>query len=131
MMNESGKPLAEAVKKWKVRFEDILLVCDDVNLPLGVLRLRPHGSDGGHHGLASCLEQLQSQEIPRLRVGVGIQPLPKDLTEFVLSPFHNRERPRLEQVVTRAAEACAVWATDGIQAAMNRVNTRVTKEGAG
>ena len=129
MMNCSGEALA-VVKPWRVARADMLIVCDDVNLPLGTLRLKPKGSDGGHHGLASCLEHLGTDEVPRLRVGVGIQPLPKDLTEFVLSPFHKQERPLLEQVVTRAAEACEVWATDGIQAAMNRVNTRTSKDGA-
>jgi aminoacyl-tRNA hydrolase len=122
MMNQSGQALAIAVQPWRMGLQDILLVCDDVNLPLETLRLRPQGSDGGHHGLASCLEQLQSQAIPRLRVGVGIRPLPKDLTDFVLSPFTKQERLVLDHALNRAVEACELWAVEGMQVAMNRVN---------
>jgi PTH1 family peptidyl-tRNA hydrolase len=125
MMNESGPAVAAAVSFWKVASADLLIVCDDVNLPLGTLRLRPQGSDGGHHGLASCLEHLGTHEVPRLRVGVGVQPLPKDLTDFVLSPFRREERTPLTRIIERAAEACEAWATQGIKVAMNTVNTRV------
>lgn len=122
MMNQSGDALAIAVKTWRINLHDILIVCDDVNLPLGTVRLRAQGSDGGHHGLASCLETLGTQEIARLRIGVGVQPLPEDLTDFVLSPFTEQERPAVNQVLRQAVEACELWATEGIQTAMNRVN---------
>ena len=122
MMNVSGEALARAALP--ERMEDLLLVCDDVNLPLGTLRVRPEGSDGGHHGLASCLQQLGTEAVPRLRVGVGSASLPKDLTEFVLSPFDPPERPVVEETLARAAEACELWAAGGIEAAMNRVNVR-------
>jgi len=122
MMNVSGEALARAALP--ERMEDLLLVCDDVNLPLGTLRVRPEGSDGGHHGLASCLQQLGTEAVPRLRVGVGSASLPKDLTEFVLSPFDPPERPVVEETLARAAEACELWAARGIEAAMNRVNVR-------
>jgi len=124
MMNRSGEALVSAVNRWRVAPAKLLLVCDDVNLPLGTLRLRPQGSDGGHHGLASCLDALGTQEIPRLRIGIGIQPLPKDLTDFVLSPLKQKERVMLDAVLARAAEACALWVTEGIQAAMNKANAR-------
>lgn len=122
MMNRSGDALRASVRRWRVTPEDILLVCDDVNLPLGALRLRPQGSDGGHHGLASCVEALGTQDVARLRIGIGIQPLPRDLTDFVLSPFDGKEHPLLEQALARAAEACELWATEGVAAAMNWAN---------
>lgn len=123
MMNRSGAALADAVKKWDVAPQDILIVCDDVNLPLGTLRLRPQGSAGGHHGLASCLETLQTDAVSRLRIGVGIESLPKDLTDFVLSPFQREEQQRVEtDIIPRAVEACEQWSLHGIEVAMNRVN---------
>lgn len=125
MMNDSGHAVAAAKRRWSLQpAQEVLIVCDDVNLPLGTMRMRPRGSDGGHHGLASCLAQLGTNAVPRLRVGVGVDPLPKDLADFVLSPFRNAERPLITQLVARAAEACEVWAADGIQAAMNQTNVR-------
>ena len=123
MMNQSGEALAEAADM-PVAMEEILIVCDDVNLPLGTLRLRPEGSDGGHHGLASCLQRLGTEDVPRLRVGVGVPSLPKELTEFVLSPFEPQEHSLVEDALARAAEACELWATGGIEVAMSRVNVR-------
>jgi PTH1 family peptidyl-tRNA hydrolase len=118
MMNHSGQALQAA----PVKSADLLIVCDDVNLPLGALRLRGEGSDGGHHGLASCLAALGTEQVPRLRVGVGVDPLPRDLQDFVLSRFAGEERPRIEQALARAVEACDAWVTEGIEAAMNRYN---------
>lgn len=123
-MNASGEAVRAAATRWRVAPQDLLLVCDDVNLPLGRLRLRPKGSDGGHHGLASCLEALGAEEVPRLRVGIGVEPLPKDLTEFVLSPFRKAERSCLERALERAVEACEVWIEEGIHAAMNHANAK-------
>lgn len=118
MMNESG----EALRGLAAAREDLLLVCDDVNLPLGILRVRPDGSDGGHHGLASCLAALGTEDVPRLRIGVGVQPLPRDLVDFVLSPFAEAERPRIRSVIDQAAAACETWVTDGIEVTMNHYN---------
>ena len=119
MMNESG----EALRGLQMPVQDVLIVCDDVYLPLGRLRLRPKGTAGGHHGLESCLSALGTEEVPRLRVGVGIEPLPKELHEFVLSTFPSDERPVIRRAVEQAADACEAWATDGMDAAMNRHNS--------
>jgi len=124
MMNVSGAAVRAAVEQWHATPQETLIVCDDVNLPVGTLRLRPHGSDGGHHGLASCLAHLGTDAVPRLRIGVGITPLPEDLTEFVLSPFDPQERMTLRGVLARAVEACELWATHGIERAMHRTNVR-------
>lgn len=74
--------------------------------------------------MASCLEALGTQEVPRLRIGVGRESLPKDLTEFVLSPFTTDEQRVVDEAVKRAMEACELWAAQGMQVAMNRVNTQ-------
>ena len=108
---------------------DILIVCDDVNIPLGTLRLRASGGAGGHHGLESCLEHLGTDAVARLRVGVGREPLPKDLTDFVLSAFDPEEQPVLAQALDRAVEACEMWDRKGIDAAMNQVNPKLQHEG--
>lgn len=129
MMNASGQAVQAAATRWRVALEEILIVCDDVNLPLGALRLRDAGGAGGHHGLSSCLEHLGTEAVPRLRVGVGVEPLPRDLTEFVLAAFRPEERPVLDQALDRAVEACEWWVREGIQAAMNHANPKPQHEG--
>lgn len=119
MMNESG----EALRALPSAPEELLLICDDVNLPLGTLRLRPQGGAGGHHGLESCLSVMGTEQVARLRIGVGVTSLPRDLHEFVLSPFGPTERPLIRQAIDQAAQACEAWASGGIEAAMNRYNT--------
>ncbi len=118
MMNESG----EAVRGLDVPPGRLLIVCDDVHLPLGRLRLRASGGAGGHHGLASCLDALSTEEIPRLRVGIGVLPLPADLEEFVLGPFTADEAPMAAKGIEQAAEACEAWVGHGIEVVMNRFN---------
>jgi len=124
MMNHSGDAVVAMQRSRETTPSEILIVCDDVNLPVGTLRLRPSGGAGGHHGLLSCLEHLQTEDVPRLRIGVGRDSLPRDLTEFVLSPFDPEERPLIERAIEQAVEACEVWRSQGIEIAMNRVNMR-------
>lgn len=119
MMNESG----DALRALQVPREQLLVVCDDANLPLGRLRLRAEGGAGGHHGLASCLAVLGTEAVPRLRVGVGVEPLPADLTNFVLGSFAPEERAPMAQAFEQAADACERWVSEGLTAAMNRYNT--------
>ena len=118
MMNETG----DALKAVAIAPEELLIVCDDVNLPLGTIRLRPEGGAGGHHGLQSCLDTLGTTEVARLRLGVGMDPLPADLNTFVLSPFGSDERPLMKQMIERAVEACETWTKEGMDVAMNRYN---------
>lgn len=118
MMNGSG----EALRAIGVPPSDLLIVCDDVHLTLGALRLRAGGSDGGHHGLSSCLTMLGTEEVQRLRIGVGTEPLPRDLTDFVLTPFRNAERPVIKHAIAQAVDACELWVTEGVDAAMNQYN---------
>lgn len=121
MMNASG----EALRDLPIAPPAQLVVCDDVNLPLGVLRLRPQGSAGGHHGLMSCLEVLGTEDVPRLRLGVGNASMPSDLREFVLSPFSGAERPVMKRMIEQAADACETWVTKGMDVAMNEFNRAV------
>ena len=127
MMNHSGVSLIPLAKQASP--QDLLIVCDDVNIPLGTLRVRASGGPGGHHGLESCLAHLGTEDVPRLRVGVGRASMPNDLTGFVLSAFDREERPQLEEALSRAVEACEVWIEDGIHAAMNRTNHTLKQEG--
>ena len=118
MMNESG----EALRQLPVSPTDVLVICDDVNLPLGTLRLRSSGGAGGHHGLESCLGTLGTENVPRLRIGVASGPLPKDLTDFVLTRFTADERPTIREAIHQATEAAELWAHEGMDAAMHRYN---------
>ena len=121
MMNRSG----EALALWRdgATAGDWLLVCDDVNLPLGRLRLRAQGSAGGHHGLQSCVEALGTERVARLRIGIGGGRPGADLTRWVLSPFDPAERPQVTHVVQRAVQAVETWIEQGIEVAMQRTNT--------
>ena len=122
MMNLSGAAVAAAQRTRAIEPSGMLIVLDDVNLPLGTLRLRPSGSDGGHHGLQSCLAALGTLDVPRLRVGVGAEQMPNDLTGFVLGPFSKEETSVLHTTLSQAVEACELWAARGIESAMNFAN---------
>ena len=125
-MNASGKAVKCLLDRWKLGPSSMLVVCDDVSLPLGMVRLRPHGSDGGHLGLASILQELGTEKIPRLRVGVRVGPVEKDLTPFVLGRFEASERKILEEGLASAVAACEVWVKSGLTVAMNRFNRKIT-----
>jgi peptidyl-tRNA hydrolase, PTH1 family len=121
-VNFSGQAVSEAVKQLNLQPEQILVVLDDAQLPLGKLRMRPKGSSGGHKGLQSIIDALQTEEIPRLRVGIGSPPEGVDMVTFVLSPFEDDEELVIGEAVERAADAAIVWATEGINAAMQKFN---------
>jgi PTH1 family peptidyl-tRNA hydrolase len=124
-MNLSGRSVAPLVRETGCSLEDLLIVCDDVNLDLGVLRLRRQGSAGGHKGLHSIIHNLHSQAFPRLRLGVGRPPQGADMMDYVLHPFRRAERPIVDHVVEQAVQAIQTWAYHGIEEAMNRFNQRV------
>jgi len=123
-MNLSGNCVAAAARNKIQDPADLLVVADDVNLPLGKLRVRAGGSAGGHNGLKSIIERLGSQEFPRVRMGVGLNEPRSDLAEYVLAKFLPEERPVVAEMVDRAADAILCWAVDGIDKAMNRFNER-------
>jgi PTH1 family peptidyl-tRNA hydrolase len=120
-MNRSGEPLAELARSFKIDAREILVVLDDLALPLGRLRLRAGGGPGGHNGLESIIVRFGTEDIPRLRIGIG--PAPREgSVEYVLSQFFEEERPVVRSTIDRAAEAVK-WAIDnGLVSAMNSFN---------
>jgi len=121
-MNHSGGAVAALLDLAQAGPADLLVVCDDLNLELGTLRLRARGSHGGHNGLRSIIEALGTQAFPRLRVGVGPADAEVPHAEFVLAPFRRSERHRLEEVVEAAVDCVEAAARDGIAKAMSRYN---------
>jgi PTH1 family peptidyl-tRNA hydrolase len=121
-MNLSGIPTGGVARYLKLSPENILVICDDVALPLGVLRIRKTGSAGGHKGLASIIGTLGSEEIPRMRLGIWTENWRGDLADYVLSAIPKKLRDDLLIVVNSAAEALDSILTEGIETAMNRYN---------
>jgi peptidyl-tRNA hydrolase, PTH1 family len=121
-MNLSGASVQEAKSFFKLAEEDLLIICDDLNLPVGKLRFRARGSSGGQKGLEDIIRRLASEEFARLRIGVGTAPEGWDWANYVLSKFTAEEQPVIEQAVRLAADAVAVWAREGIEFCMNQYN---------
>lgn len=124
-MNRSGATLRCLAERHDVEPRDFLVVYDEVHLALGRLRLRSGGSPAGHRGLASILESLASDAVPRLRLGIageGGTPDGEELSDFVLSPFEEEEREDVEEMISRAADAALAWAGRGIDFAMQKHN---------
>lgn len=122
LMNLSGEAVADLARYFRIAPPDILVVADDVNLPLGRLRLRARGSAGGHNGFRSIIGLLGSEEFPRLRIGVGRGDPRRELADHVLARFDDDEAPDVEAGVARAADAVECFIAEGIEAAMNRYN---------
>jgi PTH1 family peptidyl-tRNA hydrolase len=120
-MNLSGRAVRAVLDFYKLPVEQLLVVCDDFNLPLGKLRIRVKGSHGGQNGLRNIQEQLGTDAYSRLRIGVG-QPVPGEAVDFVLSKFKPGERPATEEAIALAAQAALVWVRQGVEACMNRFN---------
>jgi PTH1 family peptidyl-tRNA hydrolase len=123
-MNESGVAIAQALERHALSLAELLVVLDDFQLPLGVLRMRANGSDGGHKGLASVIAELGTEDVPRLRCGIGraIMPPADERRDFVLDPFDRDEQTIARDMVERAAEAALLFAASGIHHAMNACN---------
>ena len=117
-MNLSGRCVRQVLDFYRLPPEALLVVCDDINLPLGKLRFRPKGTHGGHNGLRDIQNHLGTTEYARLRLGVGAPP-EEGAVDYVLGRFRPSERPAVEEAVQAAAQAVAVWARRGIEACMN------------
>jgi PTH1 family peptidyl-tRNA hydrolase len=125
-MNLSGHAVREVVNWYHLPVEELIVVADDLDLPFGTLRMRARGSAGGHNGLASIIEQLGTQDVPRLKIGIGRGP--GSASARVLSRFSPEEDKALSDVIDRAAAGVRLWAHEGVIAAMNEVNRRAEPE---
>ena len=121
-MNRSGASVSAAVNFFKVETEDLLVVCDDFNLPLAKLRFRARGSAGGQRGLEDVIQHLGGQDFARLRIGVGSPPENWDAADFVLSKFTREEAGEIGTAIEQAATAAADWVGQGIEYVMNQYN---------
>ena len=130
-MNVLGPTVAQHLQQLQVAPADLLVICDDLNLPLGQLRLRHEGSAGGHHGLESVMAALGTTAFPRLRIGIGAVPPGLEGAAFVLSHFTAEERPMIETACATAAQTIDVWLHQGTAAAMNQFNRRMNPEDVG
>jgi PTH1 family peptidyl-tRNA hydrolase len=128
-MNLSGASVLATRDFYKIENENLLVVCDDFALPLAKLRLRTKGSSGGQNGLEDILRRLGTEEIPRLRIGVGPLPPGRDAAGFVLSKFAKDEQRQIADGIQRASEAVATWVQLGLAAAMNRFNVGEQENG--
>jgi PTH1 family peptidyl-tRNA hydrolase len=124
-MNRSGYAARCLVERHGIAPENVLVVFDEVNLPLARLRLRTKGSPGGHRGMESIIQSLNTDRVPRLRLGIGPEEGSEadDLVEFVLEPFDKDEREQVAEMIDRAADACESWLEHGSQQTMNRYNS--------
>ena len=124
-MNRSGHAARCLRERHGFEPERLLVVYDEVQLPLGRLRLRPGGSPAGHRGMESVVEGLRTDRVPRLRLGCGPEdgpPSGEELVDYVLSPFEDGELPQVDEMIERAVDACEAWLDEGVEAAMNRFN---------
>jgi PTH1 family peptidyl-tRNA hydrolase len=121
-MNLSGDSVAPLARFYKIEPDRILVAHDDLDLPLGTLRLRQSGSSGGQNGLKHILQRLGTQDIPRVRIGIGRPPGRMDPMDYVLTPFKGDDEILAAEVLDRAVAAIETWLTDGIELAMSRHN---------
>lgn len=122
-MNLSGRAVRQIVDFYKLPLDDVLVICDDLNLPCGKLRLRRSGSAGGQKGLQDIISQLGTEAFARLRIGIDRPHPPMDATAYVLGRFAPQERETIAAAVLDAAEGAELWVRSGSEAAMNRINS--------
>jgi len=121
-MNCSGRCVSQFARFYKVELENILVICDDLSLPLGKLRIRKSGSSGGQKGLNDIIQSLGTQDVSRLRIGIDPTPAHWDTADYVLSKFSASERAIVDEGLFRANEAIAIWLKEGVDSAMNIFN---------
>jgi peptidyl-tRNA hydrolase, PTH1 family len=127
-MNLSGQAVASLMRFYKIPLDKVLVAHDDIDLPLGTIRIRPGGGSGGQKGLASTIEKLGTQDFPRMRIGIGRPSGSQEAAGYVLQEFSNSDEKVLQDVLPQAVEAVKVFITAGLEAAMTRYNGNITKE---
>jgi PTH1 family peptidyl-tRNA hydrolase len=120
-MNRSGAAVREVLEIFQISLNDTMVIVDDFNLPFGKIRVRRKGSDGGHNGLASIIQDSGRQDFPRLRIGIGQESI-SDPVSFVLTAFDAEEQARLPELVNLAAEACLSFVEHGVTKTMSKYN---------
>jgi PTH1 family peptidyl-tRNA hydrolase len=130
-MNRSGQAVKAAADAYRADPERILIVYDDLDLPLGRIRVARNGSAGGHKGVASIIASLGSREFPRVKIGIGRPPHQMPVEDYVLSHFQREEREIISSVIQLAAQACRLFVAEDIDVIMNRINAHnlADKEG--
>jgi peptidyl-tRNA hydrolase, PTH1 family len=121
-MNNSGEAAVCLLKKFEIGTQDLIVIYDDIDLPLGKIRIRSGGTSGGHHGIDSIIEHLGNPDFLRIRVGISGEKKPADAVRFVLSEFAKAEKPMLKESVIKAADAAVFLLSNTVEAAMNRFN---------
>jgi PTH1 family peptidyl-tRNA hydrolase len=125
-MNRSGQSVRAALDFYKLPLSDLIVVCDDFNLPLGRLRFRARGSAGGQKGLADVIRQLGSDQFARLRIGIGTPPAEWDGSDYVLSRFSAADRPVIDAAIERAAQGVEDWVARDIEYCMSHYNNALS-----
>ncbi len=123
-MNHSGSAVRQVMSKKEFFPEQILVVCDDFNLDFEQIRLRAKGSDGGHNGLGSVIQNLDTEEFTRLRMGISQPPGKKDTVDYVLEEFTKKEKDQLDGFIGEAVSCCLMWLQEGVSVAMDQYNRR-------
>ncbi|MDD2688593.1 MAG: aminoacyl-tRNA hydrolase [Candidatus Omnitrophica bacterium] len=121
-MNLSGEAVKSLLKRHRILADDLLVVCDDLDLEFGRLKIRPGGSSGGHRGLESVIGSLNNTKFARLRIGIGRPLQSRNSAEYVLGNFTREEKKEIKQIIGRASECCLVWLKRGVTEAMNIFN---------
>ncbi len=127
-MNLSGKSVSKLIKKYKVDLKDTIIIYDDLNLDLGVLKIKKSGSSGGHNGIKSIIEHLQSNCFPRIRLGIGRPNEVVDLSGYVLSNFKKEEKEKATKMMLESVDALKMIFKDGIDKAMTTYNKKLIKD---
>lgn len=123
-MNRSGEAVSDLVRDAAVPLDDIIVICDDINLKLGRIRLKKQGSAGGHKGLESIISALGTGDFARMRIGIATDIHKGDITRYVLTPFKKRLHKNVSHVISMACDALVSWMEKGMDEAMNRFNTK-------
>ncbi len=121
-MNASGRAVRQLVDFYQLSLADLMIVCDDINLPLGKLRVRRSGTSGGQKGLENVIQHFGTPGVARLRIGVGLPETGRDSSDYVLERFHKSEQAVIDAAILAAADAVEIWMALGIDQAMNRFN---------